>query len=201
VEPYNAVLSLAELALHTDETITFDNEALFDICLNTLKLKVPTLFDLNHLISVTMAGVTTAFRYPGQLNTDLRKLMTNMCPYPRLKFFIPGYAPLFPMTSKDFHKTTVKSLVSQLFDPCFQMAGYDIFCGRYLTCAAIFRGLISSKEVEEAMVDVQEGNKDLFVKYIPNSIKTAICDIPPKGLNAAATFLANTSAITFIFNR
>lgn len=202
VEPYNAVLTLRELIYNTDETITFDNEALFDICLNTLKLKHPKLGDLNHLISMTMAGVTSCFRYPGQLNMDLRKLMTNMCPYPRLKFFIPGYAPLQSRcNNKEYKAITVKSLVDQLFDQRYQMAAYNSNCGKYLTCAGIFRGLVSSKEVEEAMADVQTINKEKFCKWIPNNIKTAICDIPPSGLSASATFLANTTAITSVFRR
>ena len=29
-----------------------------------------------------------------QLNADLRKLATNMVPFPRLHFFMPGFAPL-----------------------------------------------------------------------------------------------------------
>lgn len=81
------------------------------------------------------------------------------------------------------------------------MAAYDSTFGKYLTCAAIFRGLLSSKEIEEAMVEVQACNSDLFVKWIPNNIKTAICDIPPRGLPTAATFLANTTAVTVIFER
>lgn len=202
VEPYNAVLSLKELICHTDETITFDNEALYDICEKTLRIPKPLLSDLNYLISTAMAGVTACFRYPGQLNTDLRKLMVNMCPYPRLKFFIPGYAPLTSRrNSHEYENKTICDLVQQLFNPCYQMAGYDSSCGKYLTCAGIFRGLVSSKEVEQAMVNLQAANKESFVNWIPNNIKTAICDIPPKGLSSSATLLANTSAITEVFGR
>ena len=202
VEPYNAVLSLKELIKNTDETITFDNEALFDICMKTLKINHPTLGDLNHLVSMTMAGVTTCFRFPGQLNTDLRKIMTNLCPYPRLKFFIPGYAPLHSrFNNQEYEIIKVKKLVSLLFDPCHQMAAYDVRDGKYLTCAAIFRGLLSTMEVEDAMVEIQAKNKELFCNWIPNNIKTAICDIPPRNLTSSATFLANTAAITKVFDR
>jgi tubulin beta len=45
-----------------------------------------------------MSGVTTCLRFPGQLNADLRKLAVNMVPFPRLHFFMPGFAPL---TSRD----------------------------------------------------------------------------------------------------
>ena len=33
-------------------------------------------------------------RFPGQLNSDLRKLAVNMVPFPRLYFFMPEFAPL-----------------------------------------------------------------------------------------------------------
>ncbi|GIY92785.1 tubulin beta-4B chain [Caerostris extrusa] len=81
VEPYNATLSVHQLVENTDETYCIDNEALYDICFRTLKLTTPTYGDLNHLVSVTMSGVTTCLRFPGQLNADLRKLAVNMVPF------------------------------------------------------------------------------------------------------------------------
>jgi hypothetical protein len=50
------------------------------LCFNTLQLKTPSYGDLNHLIRLTMLGVTTCLRFPGQLNVDLRKLAVNMVP-------------------------------------------------------------------------------------------------------------------------
>ena len=38
VEPYSAALSFHKLAENTDECMALDNEALYDICLRTLKL-------------------------------------------------------------------------------------------------------------------------------------------------------------------
>lgn len=201
VEPYNAILSLNEMILNTDETICIDNEALFDISKNTLKLCTPVLSDLNHLVSMTMAGITTCFRYPGQLNTDLRKIMTNMVPYPRLHFFIPGFAPLSSRLSQEYCKITPSDLIKQIFDCRSQMAAIDNSEGRYLTCAAIFRGLVSSKEIEEQLMGYQEKNSDLFINWVPNNIKMAICDIPPRGFNLSATFISNTTAIQCVFQR
>ena len=40
-----------------------------------------------------------------------------------------------------------------------------------------------------------------FVEWIPNNIKTAVCDIPPRGLKMAATFIGNTTAIQELFKR
>merc|ERR1712086_879960 len=64
--------------------------ALYDICFRTLKLTTPTYGDLNHLVSAAISGVTCCLRFPGQLNSDLRKLATNLVPFPRLHFFMVG---------------------------------------------------------------------------------------------------------------
>ncbi|KAK8584322.1 hypothetical protein V6N12_068567 [Hibiscus sabdariffa] len=88
VEPYNATLSVHQLVENADECMVLDNEALYDICFRTLKLTNPSFGDLNHLISTTMSGVTCCLRFPGQLNSDLRKLAVNLIPFPRLHFFM-----------------------------------------------------------------------------------------------------------------
>ncbi|CAG9824428.1 unnamed protein product [Phaedon cochleariae] len=201
VEPYNATLSLHQLIENTDETFCIDNEALYDICIRTLKLASPTYGDLNHLVSLTMSGVTTCLRFPGQLNADLRKLAVNMVPFPRLHFFITGFAPLTARQSQLFSAHSVPELTTQMFDSKNMMAACDPRNGKYLTVAAIFRGRMSMKEVEEQMLGVQNKNSSNFVEWIPNNIKTAVCDIPPRGLKMSATFIGNSTAIQELFTR
>jgi len=41
-----------------------------------------------------MSASTCCLSFPGQLNCDLRKLAVNMIPFPRLHFFMVGFAPL-----------------------------------------------------------------------------------------------------------
>ena len=53
VEPYNTVLSAHQLIENSDMTFCFDNEALYDICFHTLKLKSPNFPDLNNLVAVS----------------------------------------------------------------------------------------------------------------------------------------------------
>ena len=201
VEPYNATLSVHQLVEHTDEVYCIDNEALYDICFRTLKLPTPSYGDLNHLISLTMSGVTTCLRFPGQLNADLRKLAVNMVPFPRLHFFMPGFAPLTSPSQKQFDAVTVPELTQQIFDSKNMMAACDPKHGRYLTVAAVFRGRVSMKEVDEQMCAIQNKNSSFFVEWIPNNVKTAVCDIAPKGLKMSATFIGNSTAIQELFKR
>jgi len=201
VEPYNATLSVHQLVENTDETFCIDNEALYDICFRTLKLTSPSYGDLNHLVSVTMSGVTTCLRFPGQLNADLRKLAVNMVPFPRLHFFMPGFAPLSARGAQVYRALTVAELTHQMFDAKNMMTACDPRHGRYLTVAAIFRGRMSMKEVDEQMLQVQNKNAENFVEWIPNNVKVAVCDVPPKGLTMSGTFIGNTTAIQEIFKR
>ncbi|XP_038117449.1 tubulin beta chain isoform X2 [Culex quinquefasciatus] len=201
LEPYNATLSVHQLVENSDATNCIDNEALYDICFRTLRLANPTYADLNHLISVTMSGVTTCLRFPGQLNADLRKLAVNMVPFPRLHFFMPGFAPLTAKGSQQYRALTVPELTAQMFDSKNMMTACDPRHGRYLTCAAIFRGVMSMKEVDQQMFNIQSKNSSYFVEWIPNNVKVAVCDIAPRGLKMSATFIGNTTAIQEIFKR
>jgi tubulin beta len=173
VEPYNATLALNQLIENSDETFCIDNEALYDICLRTLKLNSPSYGDLNHLVSLVMSGVTAGLRFPGQLNADLRKLAVNMVPFPRLHFFMVGFAPLVSRGSLSFGTQSVKELVRQMFDSRNMMIAADPRHGRYLTVAAMFRGYISTKEVDQYVADLQTKNGSYFVEWIPSNFKTA----------------------------
>lgn len=84
-----------------------------------------------------MSGVTTCLRFPGQLNYDLRKLAVNMAPFPRLHFFMVGFAPLTSRGAHSFRAVTVPDLTQQIFDPKNLMAASDFRNGRFLTCSAI----------------------------------------------------------------
>ena len=180
VEPYNCVLSVHQLVENSDESLLLDNEALYDICFRTLKLTTPTFGDLNHLVAAVMSATTCCLRFPGQLNCDLRKLAVNMIPFPRLHFFMIGFAPLTSRGSQQYRALTVPELTQQMFgththEPPFattayrsslttllslppltdaknMMAAADPRHGRYLTACALFRGRMSTKEVDEQML-------------------------------------------------
>ena len=124
-----------------------------------------------------------------------------MVPFPRLHFFMPGFAPLTSRGSQQYRALTVPELTQQMFDAKNMMAACDPRHGRYLTVAAMFRGRMSMKEVDEQMLNVQNKNSSYFVEWIPNNVKTAVCDIPPRGLKMSGTFIGNSTAIQELFKR
>ena len=201
VEPYNATLSVHQLVENSDEVMVLDNEALYDICFRTLKLENPTYGDLNHLVSAAMSGTTCCLRFPGQLNSDLRKLAVNLIPFPRLHFFMLGFAPLTSRGSTAYRALSVAELTAQVFEAKNMMCAADPRHGRYLTASTLFRGRMSTKEVEEQLLNTQSKNSSYFVEWIPNNIKSSVCDIPPKGFKMSCAFIGNSTAIQEMFRR
>merc|ERR1719384_52760 len=73
--------------------------------------------------------------------------------------------------------------------------------GKYLTASAMFRGRMSTKEVDEQMLNIQTRNSQYFVEWIPNNIKSSVCNIPPKDHTMSVTFLGNSTSIQNLFKR
>uniref|UniRef100_A0A915NN71 Tubulin beta chain n=1 Tax=Meloidogyne floridensis TaxID=298350 RepID=A0A915NN71_9BILA len=196
VEPYNATLSVHQLVENTDETFCIDNEALYDICFRTLKLTTPTYGDLNHLVSMTMSGM---FLPSFKLQDE------SMVPFPRLHFFMPGFAPLTSRGSQNYRALTVPELTQQMFDAKkISNSRSNISRSNEYersrennSNSKIFKNL----KVDEQMLNVQNKNSSYFVEWIPNNVKTAVCDIPPRGVKMAATFIGNSTAIQELFKR
>merc|ERR1711933_583702 len=89
----------------------------------------------------------------------------------------------------------------RMFESKNMMAACDPRHGRYLTVAAMFRGRVAMKEVDEQLQAMQTKNAPYFVEWIPNNVKTAVCDIPPKGLTMSCTFIGNSTAVQDLFKR
>jgi tubulin beta len=125
----------------------------------------------------------------------------NLIPFPRLHFFMVGFTPLTSRGSQQYRALTVPELTQQMWDAKNMMCAADPRHGRYLTASALFRGRMSTKEVDEQLLNVQNKNSSYFVEWIPNNVKSSVCDIPPKGLKMAATFIGNTTAVQEMFKR
>ncbi|XP_030640276.1 tubulin beta-5 chain isoform X4 [Chanos chanos] len=82
-------------------------------------------------------------------------------------------------------------------------AGNNWAKGHYTEGAELVDSVLDvvRKEVDEQMLNVQNKNSSYFVEWIPNNVKTAVCDIPPRGLKMAVTFIGNSTAIQELFKR
>merc|ERR1712203_989646 len=176
VEPYNAVLSSHQLLENSDETFVIDNEALYNISHNVLKMSAPNY-------------------------ADLRKLGVNLVPFPRLHFFLISQAPLASKDNQGYQLVNVQELVNQAYSPRNFFSNVKPDDGKYMTVSLIFRGPMSTQEVDEVTEKRQTANSDDYVEWIPNNQKTSVVTVAPKDYASSCTFLANTTALKGIFQR
>lgn len=139
VETYSAVLSIHHLTEYSDQTFCFDNGKLHDICTEHLNIAQPTYDHLNSLISPAMSGLTTSLRFPGQLNSDLRKMNMNLVPSPRLHFLTIGHTPLNAanLEAGATHSLTPKRLAKEIFESKSLRTYSDFSDGRHLACSTL----------------------------------------------------------------
>lgn len=169
---------MRHLMEYSDSTFCVENNALFNICHHTLRINKPQFSDLNHILSIAMSGITTCFRFPAELNTDLRKLAVNMVPFPRLHFYIPGFLPLTTRFGHINPAISVKELTKGILNPNNMFVADDPKNGKYLTMTAIFRGGMSATEVEHEMNNIQQNHSKYFVDWLAHNVKVTVCDIP-----------------------
>jgi tubulin beta len=201
VEPYNATLSIHQLLENSDETFVIDNEALYNIAHNILKLNQPKYTHLNWIISLVMSGITSSLRFSGKLNGDLRKMGVNLVPFPRLHFFLIAQAPIFSEETKNKVNLNVAELTSQMWGSKNFLANVDPSKGKYLSASCTYRGNIATQEVDDEVSKIQQKMSDDFVTWIPNNIKSSIIETPPTGIKMSGTFVANTTALQEVFQR
>jgi len=202
VEPYNAVLSTHQLLENSDETFIIDNEALMNIQHNVLKVASDADFKrMNKLIAKVSCGVTCPLRFQGTINADLRKLGTNLVPFPRLHFFMIGESPLSDVKKSSYNLQTCVSEVMQK-SHAFSNCEYD--SGKTMAAAITFRTAeIDQKIAEQQVKNNQDKNKSdgLMVEWIPNNFKIGTISMPRIDTELSATAVVNTTALKSIFQR
>ena len=136
-----------------------------------------------------------------QLNSDLRKLAVNMIPFPRLHFFLTGLAPLRSQASQGFYMESVEQVTMDLFEPKHIMCACNPSAGRYLTFAAMYRGELAMRDVDQQLKRIHDKHSGLFVEWIPDNAKVSVCSVAPTGHKLAATLLANNTSIQDVMRR
>lgn len=177
-----------------------NNQALINICSHYLKNDTPNYGDLNNIISFFMSGITCSMRFPGQLNTSLRKLAVNLTYFPDIHFFVPGYAPFLSKDNK--HSNNVFELIQNFFwKKSNMLCDVDPRRGSYSTSALIFRGKLSIYEIDQHLITLRLNNLSYFVSLFPHCFNTSICNVVPKGFSIAASFLGNTTASRNLYQK
>jgi len=207
VEPYNSILACPSLISNSDVTVLLDNENLYDICHQTLRLDSPILADLNFVMAKAMAGLSATYRFPSRGHVDWAAMKCVMVPSPKLHFFLPGFAPLNSRGVQPYRTFDVQDITHQLLNGHILLGGKEFQKnlaggGRYLTALALYRGFrLREWEVERSLTGFEEKNPFLFANWMPYHFLHGMCDTPPTGMKIGASFLANHTGSRNIWGR
>jgi tubulin beta len=194
-ENYNTVLSVGRSYPEGQQASTImDNAGLIDIAIKKLGIKSPTFDDLNMIAAKGIAGVTSAIRFPGIQNTSLRKILSNLIPFPRLCLSILSHTLANQSGSTNHMMHDGESLVREGFDPKSFMTTIDPRHGRYITAFASFRGNIPSAVAQSQAENVLKKNSSYFVEWIPQNINIGMGFQSPKDCDCSLSVLANSTA-------
>lgn len=204
-EPYNSVLALNGLIEHSQAVFPIENGALNRICQKNLKIAKPTFQDVNHIIAQVMSNTTCTLRFNGgDNNSDIRKLATNLVPFPRVHFLMQAQAPLVGLANAQWDKLGVPEMAAQMFDPrsLLSDSGDLRSSGRILTASCLFRGAnISALQAEKSIYNLRSKNSGAFIEWIPDNTMTTVCSVPSSfnQIDVSGTFLTNSTSISQSF--
>jgi len=209
VEPYNTVLCVHSLLEHTDVTIMYDNEALYDICRRNLDIERPTYTNLNRLLAQIISSLTASLRFDGALNVDITEFQTNLVPYPRIHFMLSSYAPIISAEKAYHEQLSVAEITMSVFEPAAMFVKCDPRHGKYMACCMMYRGDVVPKDVNAAVATIKTKRTIQFVDWCPTGFKCGINYQPPTVVPGgdlakvmrACCMISNSTAIAEVFSR
>ncbi|XP_073839146.1 alpha-Tubulin at 67C [Musca autumnalis] len=208
VEPYNALLTTHSTLEHSDCVFMVDNEAIYEICKNSLNVDRPDYRNLNRLIAQIVSSTTASLRFSGSMNVDLNEFQTNLVPFPRIHFPLVAYAPLMSASRASHEQHAITSLTNACFESGNMMVKCDPRAGKYMACCMLYRGDVVPKDVNAAVSAIKSKRHIQFVDWCPTGFKIGInyekpAFVPDGDLaptNRAVCMLSNTTAIAVAFS-
>ena len=96
-------------------TITDNGPNSFGI-LKPVQAKSPTFDSMNNIVANLLMNLTSSVRFEGTMNVDMNDIVSNMVPFPKLKFLFSSMTPLY--NSLDIQ--TPLKITDQMFTDAFR---------------------------------------------------------------------------------
>ncbi|KAF7259105.1 hypothetical protein EG68_03804 [Paragonimus skrjabini miyazakii] len=183
VDPYNSVLHSHATIETLDCDILVDNQTLFERCTRNLNMQQPSFTEINRLLAQMLSSVFMSHRfvYHGSQHADTTELLTNLIPYPRIHFPSLFYAPLFSRCQMDHDALSISELTRAVFSEDAQTIDFPCKRNAYISCAMLYRGLSSPKQIYDAL-QLVKGTPSIgasFVEWCPTGFKIGLNTFPP----------------------
>ena len=164
---------------------------------------------MNRVAAQLLTHLTSSMRFPGQLNTDMNEITTNLVPFPRLHFLVPALAPFDIGGASDEHYSAgggnipraavVRQLFHDAFSASHQLLQVDPKSGTYLANALLLRGELSVSDVNNCMAKLQPTLSTIH--WNQDGFKVGLCSAAPLHSHHGVLSLSNNTCIATTFDR
>lgn len=165
VEPYNTVFNTHMSLEYADCVFLVDNEAMWNICRERMRLSQTNFVNINRLIAQVISNITAGSRFSNSRSADLIEFQTNLVPFPRIHFPLVSFAPI-RSTREIFHEQNdTMSLTNELFHRNSQFVKVEPSSGRYLSVVILYRGPVSPVDVNKTIDKLKNDRRISFVDW------------------------------------
>ncbi|KAL2918849.1 hypothetical protein HK105_201683 [Polyrhizophydium stewartii] len=135
----------------------------------SVRAKQEAFDTMNNIVANLLLNMTSSMRFEGSMNVDINDIVTNLVPFPRLKFLFSSMTPLYSLTDVRVPPRRLDQMFADAFAPDSQLLTADPRSSVYLASALILR----------------------FVPWNVDGWKTGLCDLPPLGQPHSLLSLSN----------
>lgn len=158
VEPYNALVSIDELSSNSDACIIFDNQRIFDICLQKLDIDWPAYKNIDDFIAYSISSILGPSISGGSINQNFHEFIANLVPIKSLKFLSASVSPIMNQEQSYRENPSVSQITQQVFEPSFNQANVDLENSKSIACSLAFKGDIVPKDIELAAISAESSS-------------------------------------------
>ncbi|TPX60608.1 hypothetical protein PhCBS80983_g01712 [Powellomyces hirtus] len=148
---------------------------------------------MNNIAANLLMNMTSSMRFEGTMNVDINDIVTNLVPFPRMKFLLSSMTPLYTLTDARPPPRRLDQMFIDAFSRDCQLIRAEPKTSRYLACALIARGDV---EVSDLRRNIERMSLQLkFPSWNREGWKTGLCSVPPLGQSRCLLSLANNCCI------
>ena len=109
----------------------------------------PSMENINTMIAAQMSNMSAPLRFSNCLSTNTRKILVNLCPFPRLHFYALSYAPFVSANVKErLGIITTEDMIEELIQSRNMMCKLNNQRRRAICSYLVFRGKMSEGDIE-----------------------------------------------------
>ena len=211
IEPYNFTLGFHGFLEHIDYSLWYDNQSLYKIWENKLKIEAPTFSDINKLIAKHVSSTFCSIRFSNEdmsedsssiLQNEIsilnsKRIVASIVPYPRIHFLNTSFSPY--IAEIDSHKIdhSVEVISESVLNPDSYLVSFDNKASKSLGSILSYRGDVWYSEIMKTLPDTRQ--KLRFVDYVPTGITCSLNNSPCVAFKEEAQFQRSVSLLNTLF--